>query len=192
MRMHSILALLLSTSAMAQEAATEIPAEVPAQTPAEAPATISRCSAPEHRQFDFWLGDWDVISDGKPAGSNQVVSTQGGCVLQENWQGAGAGGISGTSFNIYDRDTRRWHQTWVDAGGTLLQLDGGLENGVMVLKGTRPTPNGSGTAQHRISWTPNPDGSVQQLWEASQDNGSTWQVIFDGLYQRAEVADETR
>lgn len=195
MRMLTILALLLCTPALAQEAATEIPAEapaeVPAEAPAEAPAAISRCAAPEHRQFDFWLGEWDVMSDGKPAGTNRVVSIQNGCALQENWQGAGAGGISGTSFNIYDRATKRWHQTWVDAGGTLLQLDGGLVDGVMVLKGTRPAPNGNGTAQHRISWTPNPDGSVQQLWEASQDNGSTWQVIFDGLYQRTDATDET-
>ena len=192
MRLLIFLALLFSTSVLAQEAATELPAEAPEQPPAEAPAAISRCAAPEHRQFDFWLGDWDVMSDGKPAGTNRVVSIQGGCVLQENWQGAGAGGISGTSFNIYDRAAQRWHQTWVDAGGTLLQLDGGLVDGVMVLGGTRPAPNGIGTAQHRISWTPNEDGSVRQLWEASQDNGSTWQVIFDGLYQRAEEAGETR
>ena len=29
------------------------------------------------------------------------------------------------------------------------------------------------------------DGSVRQLWEASQDGGATWSVLFDGLYQAA-------
>ena len=31
------------------------------------------CSAPEHRQFDFWLGDWEVKGPaGKVAGRNMV------------------------------------------------------------------------------------------------------------------------
>lgn len=23
---------------------------------------MAACDSPEHRQFDFWLGDWDVIT----------------------------------------------------------------------------------------------------------------------------------
>jgi len=109
-------------------------------------------------------------------------------VLQENWQGAGPGGISGTSFNVYDSATGRWHQTWVDSAGTLLQLDGGIANGAMVLSGERPTSDGTGVATHRITWTANPDGTVRQLWEASRD-GQTWTVLFDGLYARAPVTE---
>jgi len=104
--------------------------------------------------------------------------------LQENWQGSGAGGISGSSFNIYDRDTRRWHQSWVDANGTLLLLDGGLVDGSMVMSGSRPTRDG-GSALHRITWTPNDDGSVRQLWESSLDGGDSWSVLFDGLYLKS-------
>ena len=138
-----------------------------------------------HHQFDFWLGQWQVTSNGQAAGTNTVHTIQNGCVIQENWKGSGAGGITGTSFNIYDRASGRWHQTWVDAGGTLLQLDGGLVEGSMVLAGERPAPGGEGIVQHRISWTPNEDGSVRQLWEASQDGGESWNVIFDGLYTRS-------
>ena len=145
-------------------------------------APAARCTGPEHRQFDFWLGEWNVSSNGQVAGSNSVVSIQGGCAVQENWRGAGEGGITGTSLNAYDRERGVWHQTWVDSGGTLLQLEGGLADGVMVLEGERPTPLGKGVTRHRIAWTPNPDGSVRQLWEASQDEGVNWTVIFDGLY----------
>ena len=161
-------------------------AQEPAGETDAMPGPASLCEAPEYRQFDFWLGDWDVSSNGQPAGTNRVESIQRGCVLQENWKGSGVGGITGTSYNIYDRGTGRWHQTWVDASGTLLQLDGGLVDGAMVLEGERPSPTGGGTARHRITWTPNPDGSVHQLWEASQDDGKTWNVIFDGLYTRAD------
>jgi hypothetical protein len=143
------------------------------------------CSAPEYRQFDFWIGDWNVTSNGEPAGTNSITAVHGGCALTERWQGAGEGGISGSSFNIYDQATSRWHQTWVDSTGTLLQLDGGLVGGTMVLSGERVARDGSGMVLHRISWTPGADGSVRQLWEASKDGGENWTVVFDGRYQRA-------
>lgn len=142
------------------------------------------CAAPEYRQFDFWIGDWEVTQGGDQAGTNSIYPVYGGCALKENWQGTGEGGISGSSFNIYDQATQRWHQTWVDSSGSLLLLDGGLVDGSMVLTGQRPTRDGSGQATHRITWTPNDDGSVRQLWEASKDGGSTWSVVFDGHYVR--------
>ncbi|MBT8039621.1 MAG: hypothetical protein HKO85_12050 [Xanthomonadales bacterium] len=165
--------------------ATALPlaAQEPSQQ-AEHSAPTHRCAAPEYRQFDFWLGAWSVGADGQPAGTNRVVAIQGGCGLQENWTGSGEGGITGTSLNVYDRQRGVWHQTWVDAGGTLLQLEGGLLDGAMVLEGSRPGPGGKGVTLHRIAWTPNEDGSVRQRWEASQDEGANWSVIFDGLYVR--------
>jgi hypothetical protein len=39
---------------------------------------------------------------------------------------------------------------------------------------------------HRISWEPKPSGTVRQLWEVSSD-GSTWNVAFDGLYEKKKT-----
>ena len=165
-------------------AALMLPLGLAAQEAPTAPAAGASCSAPEYRQFDFWIGEWTVTSGEQLAGTNSIQAVHGGCALEENWQGAGEGGVSGSSFNTWDRATGRWHQTWVDGSGTLLQLDGGLVDGRMVLQGERPARDGNGTTLHRISWTPNEDGSVRQLWEASQDEGGTWSVLFDGLYTR--------
>ena len=63
------------------------------------------CEAAEYRQFDFWIGDWAVTSGGEAAGTNSIQPVHGGCALEENWQGSGEGGISGSSFNIYDNAT---------------------------------------------------------------------------------------
>jgi len=172
MRSLLILLLLLPSAVHAQE-----------QVGTERPVTPA-CNLAEHRQFDFWVGDWNVTADGKAVGSNRVERILGGCVLQENWQGAGPGGVSGTSFNVYDKATGRWHQTWVDSTGLLLQLDGGLVDGRMILSGKRPSPDGKGETLHRIGWTPSPDGTVRQLWEASSDDGGNWAVLFDGRYER--------
>jgi len=96
--------------------------------------------------------------------------------LLENW--SGRGGFTGKSLNIYDRDDKRWHQTWVDSSGGLLMIAGGLVDKRMVLSSE------AGGAWQRITWTPNDDGSVRQFWEASADAGKTWTVQFDGKYVR--------
>ena len=71
------------------------------------------------------------------------------------------------------------------------QLDGGLVGGSMVMQGQNPATDGTGMTTHRISWTPNPDGSVRQLWDASGD-GKTWTVLFDGLYGKSGDNDAAR
>jgi hypothetical protein len=143
------------------------------------------CASPQHRQFDFWLGDWDVRHpDGRLAGRNRIVSLYDGCALHESWEGTS--GHRGTSFNIYDTVRGVWHQTWVDSNGMLLVLEGGLEADAMVLEGTATSPTEpTETVRHRIRWSVvagDPD-QVRQLWEISSD-GSTWETAFDGRYAR--------
>lgn len=143
------------------------------------------CASPEHRQFDFWLGDWNVHHlDGRPAGRNRIVSLYGGCVLHETWEGTS--GHRGTSFNIYDAARGVWHQTWVDSSGSLLVLEGGQQADAMVLEGRAASPTEHTlTVRHRISWTVidgDPD-RVRQHWEISGD-GCTWETLFDGRYAR--------
>ncbi|HWK85149.1 MAG TPA: hypothetical protein VNS61_15590 [Caldimonas sp.] len=140
------------------------------------------CLADEHRQFDFWIGDWEVFQpNGQKVGENRIEPIANGCALLENW--SGRGGFSGKSLNIYDRDDKRWHQTWVDSSGSLLVIAGGLVDKRMVMSSQAPAPGG-GTLQQRIAWTPDDDGSVRQLWESSTDSGKTWTVQFDGKYVR--------
>jgi hypothetical protein len=140
-----------------------------------------RCNTPEHRQFDFWVGEWDVTTpDGKLAGRNSITRELGDCVVHEHWQGAG--GMRGESFNMWDRDSRRWHQTWVNSSGELLLLDGVFQDGSMRLTGDSGPP--AKRITNRITWTPAADGSVRQLWEISEDGGKTWTTAFDGRYRR--------
>jgi hypothetical protein len=151
------------------------------QSAANAP---SACAGPEHRQFDFWLGEWDVATpDGKRAGHNRIVSLHRGCVLLERW--TGSGGFEGSSLNAYDAERKVWHQTWTDSGGGVLLLDGEFSDGRMVLRGDSLDPaRGNAKVRNRITWTPEREGRVRQLWESSADNGLTWTTVFDGLYTK--------
>jgi hypothetical protein len=158
------------------------PGLLQAQEPASPEQRPSACSTEEYRQFDFWVGDWEVYdaSDKTLAGTNHVTLILDGCVLHEHW--SGIGGSLGQSFNMYDRRRDLWHQTWVDGSGLLLRLDGGLEGESMVLRGELIGGDGV-TRQHRITWTPLDDGSVRQHWEVSPD-GEAWTTVFDGLYRK--------
>lgn len=143
---------------------------------AETPAP---CAMDAFRQFDFWLGTWNVHTpDGKLAGTNRITAEYGGCVLHERYDTGR--GYSGESLNTYDPGSRRWHQTWVDNQGTLLLLDGGLRGTSMVMEGKTRDTAGTVT-RHRITWTPNADGSVRQHWESTDATGK-WTTAFDGRY----------
>ncbi len=87
--------------------------------------------------FDFWIGDWDVFGPlGKQVGRNTITSMFANGMLHEHWHGNG--GVEGRSVNAYDEARGCWHQTWVDSTGGVLLLDGGLQDGAMVLEGRAP------------------------------------------------------
>lgn len=141
----------------------------------------ANCDAPAHRQFDFWVGHWEVrTGDGKLAGTNRIERVHGGCALHERY--ATERGYSGESLNAYDAARQVWHQTWVDSDGTLLLLEGAWRDGKMVLEG-QTANTGQIPTQHRIQWTPQPDGSVRQLWQSADAQGR-WTTLFDGHYTR--------
>lgn len=153
-------------------------APAPAQQSPPPPA----CTAPEHKQFDFWAGDWQVFNaQGQQIGTNRISRISGGCALLEEWQAAN--GPGGKSINFYDAADGRWHQIWVGGDGTVLRIAGSLQEGAMQLMGEdRRTPKG--TVRDRITWKPQPDGAVEQRWDLSTDGGSTWTTGFVGYYRR--------
>ena len=155
-----------------------------ALAPASSVAAQSRaaCDTAAHHAFDFWIGEWEVFANDQPAGINRIEPLLDGCALAEHWRGAS--GVEGKSYNAYDAATGRWRQFWVAAQGNVLMLEGGLVGRAMVLTGVRPHPKSGAPQQQRIAWTKEPDGSVRQLWETSDDAGATWQVAFDGRYRR--------
>ncbi len=168
--------LLPFAAATAQTSGTTTPASG-AQTPAP-PA----CSTPEYRQFDFWVGDWEVKGPkGAVVGHNKIDAILDGCALREQWTSAGKN--RGTSVNFYDASSGTWHQTWIDNSGQPLHLVGRFRDGSMVMEQTVTGADGK-TTRHRITWTPLDGGDVRQHWESSTDGGTTWSTLFDGRYHR--------
>jgi hypothetical protein len=174
------LAVLIAAAAPACRTATP---ETPGQAAHESPAGIApECSAAEYRQFDFWIGVWEVKhADGRPAGTNRIEPILRGCALHEQWISVSEP-YRGESFNTYRQETGTWHQTWIDnTGGTLL-LEGKFEDGRMRLEGVTVDSTGR-KVLNRITWSRMDDSGnrVRQHWETSLD-GIAWQSAFDGFY----------
>jgi hypothetical protein len=145
------------------------------------PSPPPACSSAEHRQFDFWVGRWNVFDakTGKPAGSSVIEKLYGGCVLRENWSEPG---FAGGSLNILAADGK-WHQTWTDQNGALREFVGGLVDGKMVLTADMRPPLAPKARLVRMTFTPNADGTVRQFSDYSDDGGKTWNFRYDYLYQ---------
>jgi hypothetical protein len=138
----------------------------------------------KNRGLDFWVAEWDVTFQGQPAGDSDVRLILGDCVVFENWQSAS--GTSGKSFNFYDAGQDHWRQIWVDDTGGVIEFTGQIREGVMYYTASTRDPSTGSTMMHKLTFTPNADGTVRQYWEQSTDSGESWQVSFDGHYVRKQ------
>jgi hypothetical protein len=143
--------------------------------------TVDPCKAStEYRQFDFWIGEWDVKNpQGKIVGSSSVQQILGDCVIFENYE---TPAYAGKSFNIYDREDKKWHQTWVDKNGVLTEYIGELKDGKMIY--TADETRGGKRTLLKMTFTKQSDGNVRQFGEQSTDGGKTWQTRYDLVYVR--------
>ena len=147
----------------------------------QAPQPTLTCAASEYRQFDFWVGDWEVVegSSTSPVARARVERILHGCVIHEDYQSAD--GLKGESFSIYDASRKVWHQTWVTNHGQLLIIEGNLEDGAMVLAGMDRASSGE-ERYVRGTWK-QAEGGVRESAVRSTDGGKTWKTWFDLMFR---------
>jgi hypothetical protein len=144
------------------------------------------CTSAENRQFDFWVGRWDVYpkkSPQKKVAQSLVEKLYSGCAIRENWMPIAPGGDGG-SLNSYRPENGVWRQTWTDSGGAWVEFTGKWNGTAMVLDGIWPQP-GHPKQRTRMTYTALPGGAVEQLGESSDDDGKSWQPSFDLIYRPA-------
>jgi tetratricopeptide (TPR) repeat protein len=142
-------------------------------------------TSPEARQFDFWIGKWDVtpwsgVGIGAP-GFNDVHPILEHCVVFENWRAGN--GTEGKSFNYYDTSLKKWRQIWMADTGGALDYTGEFRDGAMRFTGWILDGKGNRLEQ-KLTFTPIDANTVRQTFEQSSDAGKTWIVTFDGKYVR--------
>lgn len=138
----------------------------------------------EARQFDFWIGEWDVKNmQGQPAGKSKIELMLGDCIIFENWTSALPNVYSGKSFNLYNSVTRKWMQTWVDDKGAVIEfIDGEYKDNKLTFI-TKPDLQNQITRLIFYHLNPN---LVRQQFEVTSDNGKTWTTTTDLYYNRVK------
>jgi len=148
---------------------------------AEPSPTPSR-STPEQSQFDFVVGNWLVRdSSGHVVGTTTFSKEYGGCVLIERWRGVGPAG-EGLGVIGYRPASKTWHRDFIDHGGFVLAFDGRRDGAAMVMTGKEYQPDV--VRMHRVTWTPRSNGSIEERWQTSTDEGRSWDMHFYGLLER--------
>ena len=149
--------------------------------------TASPCAAPQQKQFDFWVGEWDLSWPGENSatghGTNSIKRILDGCVVQETFSGQSSVALRGTSLSIFDTRAGKWRQTWVDNEGGYLDFVGEFSNGQMILQRQATRPDGARILQ-RMVWKNITATEFDWSWEASADEGKTWQVNWPIHYKR--------
>jgi hypothetical protein len=153
---------------------------------AESP--VDPCATPQHHQFDFWVGDWQVF-DAKTnqlVGFDQVEKHSHGCIVQQNltlltdlYRRPGvAFRLAGIGVNRFDGES--WLEMWADNQWGAIVLKGMPEDGkAMVLKSITPSRN----RDLRLVWEKRPDGSVRALQYVAPAGTEKWELYGDLIYR---------
>lgn len=153
--------------------------------PNGAPATweVAEELPPEARQFDFWVGEWDVnLRIHQPDGSWQdaqqaearIYPILSGKAVLELWESTA---IKGFSVRYFDTDQRQW-VLWLNWPGPnrsgSSSLTGTFRHGRGDFYSTRQAPDGSEVTS-RYSFNDITPHSLRWDDGYSEDGGSTWQ-----------------
>ena len=135
----------------------------------------------EARQFDFWVGHWDLSWPGGN-GSNRISLVLDSAVVLEEFSGEESITLRGMSLSVYDRRSGAWKQTWVDNQGGYLDFIGGFNGQRMVLQRS-VSGDGQEMLQRMVWYNITPD-SLDWSWERSEDQGKTWKTLWPIHYVR--------
>jgi hypothetical protein len=159
-----------------------------AEAAASAPPAAG-CTSPRYREFDFFVGRWNVYDrNGRRVGTDVVEKRLKGCVVYEQF--TDTGGSVGIGLSGLQPATGQWYQDFMGDDGLLVTLRGRPANGAaMVLRG-EDYLHGSHWLDRGV-WTVRGAG-VEELWTGSTDGGKTWQTVFDGFFRRQPRASMLR
>ena len=149
---------------------------------------IDPCDTPQHHQFDFWVGDWQVF-DAKTnqlVGFDHVEKYSHGCIVQQNlsmltdlYRRPGvAYRLAGIGVNRFDGES--WLEMWADNQWGAIVLKGMPEGGqAMVLNSITPSRN----RDLRLVWEKHPDGTVRALQYVAPAGTKKWELYGDLIYR---------
>lgn len=150
------------------------------------------------RQFDFWIGEWDVLNrqlqaDGQWKDTDRtrarITPVCGGAGLFEEWAGPFQGGfMNGMSLRSYDPETELWTILlfWtMDGNGAFGRMHGAFRHGRGEFFSTT-----QGEQRTRYTFSDALPNTVR--WDRAQttDGGRSWSTNWIMEFERTRAADE--
>jgi hypothetical protein len=148
----------------------------------------STCDTPQHHQFDFWVGDWQVFDahTNQLVGFDRVEKHSEGCIIQQNltlitdlYRRPGVKyRLAGISVNRFDGEA--WLEMWADNQWGAIFLRGMPDvNGSMVLVSAIPSRN----RDVKLVWEKRSDGTVRILQYVAPAGSGKWEQYGDLIYR---------
>lgn len=155
-----------------------------AETEASSLAPCASDQAP-YRDFDFWLGEWNVYSvAGNQVGTNIITLRGEGCLVLEEW--TGASGNTGAAITFFDQSAGVWRQLWQSEDHSQELVGERQSDGSMLLVGDVYHNKDGEEGKVRGRWTQNDDGSVLVEFELYDEDTNEWRHWFSGVHKRQE------
>ena len=156
-------------------------------------AVTAQTRAPETKQFDFWIGEWQMhskqrVAPGKDewlegAAANSIKASFKGQVIEEQFDGSTLKQpFKGMSVSVYNPTLGKWKQTWVDDQGSYLDFVGEFKDDKMVL--SRSFEQNGKSIHQRMVFKDIAKDSLTWHWERSMDGGKTWVLMWELKYTR--------
>jgi len=133
------------------------------------------------QSLDFWVGEWNVTSNGQRAGMNRIEKVLGGAAVIEHWKDAAGG--EGKSLFYWMADKKKWKQVWVTPDGSYKEKVAEPIEGGLLFTGTAYLPSGT-SYQDRTHLTKMADGAVRQVIEYWDTGSKSWKKTFEAIYRR--------
>ena len=139
------------------------------------------------RYYDFWIGTWQQVRNGKvdPSGTTFVVTRSvNGAAMREDWRMVmdSTSKLAATALRAWDKTNARWMYTWVSENG-LYQVWEGRKVGSDWYIYKHFDINGDKYLS-RQGWIPAGENRITRVSEKSYDEGVTWQLRFRETYER--------
>jgi tetratricopeptide (TPR) repeat protein len=145
------------------------------------------------REFDFWVGEWDVYLAGttQVVGESKIEIASGGCMILENWKAIGPQQHNGKSMNYINQQSGKWEQLWIGSNGLNINnpqkfIDGEYKDGAMRFMFEQVDNAGKKQIGRFIFFNEGPD-QVRQFNEISSDGGATWTTVYNFTYKRRKA-----
>jgi hypothetical protein len=175
-----VFVIAIVATRVAAQTATNTPSATGGATPPMRPPPTVCVNDPERHRFDFWIGEWNVTTEGGvTVGSSVIQSVSGGCALLENWTSASGG--HGKSLNAYNPAIKQWQQYWIGQDGVPTEFRSSEFDGKSLIFFVR---HDDPLNVERLTFTPVDAATVRQHSEATEDGGKTWKSSYDFYYHR--------